>query len=256
VEKRAFKNELYQQFARVGKALSSPHRIELLDLLAQGERTVESLTEELGLTMGNASAHLQVLREARLVEGRKEGLYVHYRLAGDRVVGLLASLRAVAEEQLADVDRLVKTYLGDRAALDAIGFDELRARLRAGSVVLVDVRPAAEFAAGHIAGAISIPHDELEGRLGELPSDKEVVAYCRGPYCVFADQAIAVLKGRRRKARRLEAGFPEWKSAGLPVATAGADRARGGAPRELLPRAGTRARVGEKVGARARKARA
>jgi rhodanese-related sulfurtransferase/DNA-binding transcriptional ArsR family regulator len=217
VKKRQFKEALYQQFARIGKALSSPHRIEMMELLAQGERTVESLTEELGLTMGNVSAHLQVLREARLVDGRKEGLYVHYRLADDVVLGLLGALRRAAEKQFAEVDRLVQSYLGDRADLDAVGFDELRSRLRSGSVVLVDVRPAAEYAAGHIAGAISIPHDELEERLSELPRDKEIVAYCRGPYCVFADQAVKTLRTKRRRAKRLEAGFPEWKDAGLPV---------------------------------------
>lgn len=217
MDKRSFKSALYQQFARIGKALSSPHRIEIMELLAQRERTVESLAEELGLTMGNASAHLQVLKEARLVEGRKEGLYVHYRVADDVVLQLLESLRKTAETRLAEVDRLVESFFGDRRGIDAIGFDELKARLKAGSIILVDVRPAEEFVAGHIAGAISIPHDELEGRLRELPRDQEVVAYCRGPYCVFADQAVVTLKGKRRKARRLEGGFPEWKNAGLAV---------------------------------------
>jgi rhodanese-related sulfurtransferase/DNA-binding transcriptional ArsR family regulator len=217
VDKRSFKNELYQQFARVGKALSSPHRIEMMELLAQRERTVESLADELGQTMGNASAHLQVLREARLVEARKEGLYVHYRVADDVVLELLERVRRVAEARLAEVDRLVRSYLGDRSDMDAIGFDELKARLKADSVILLDVRPAEEYAAGHIAGAVSIPHDQLEDRLREIPKDREVVAYCRGPYCVFADQAVALLKGKRRKARRLVAGFPEWKSAGLRV---------------------------------------
>jgi rhodanese-related sulfurtransferase len=135
------------------------------------------------------------------------------------VLGLLEALRKVAETRLAEVDRLVDSYFGDRTGMDAIGFDELRSRLKAGSVILVDVRPAEEYAAGHIAGAVSIPHDQLEDRLRELPKDKEVVAYCRGPYCVFADQAVAMLKGKRRRASRLEAGFPEWKVAGLPVGT-------------------------------------
>jgi rhodanese-related sulfurtransferase len=207
VDKRSFKNDLYQQFARVGKALSSPHRIEMIELLAQRERTVESLAEELGQTMGNASAHLQVLREARLVDARK-------------------ALRRVAETRLAEVDRLVQSYFGDRSDMDAIGFDELKARLKADAVIVVDVRPAEEYAAGHIAGAISIPHDQLAERMRELPKDKEIVAYCRGPYCVFADEAVAALSGKRRKARRLEAGFPEWKNAGLPVAVAKARKER------------------------------
>jgi rhodanese-related sulfurtransferase/DNA-binding transcriptional ArsR family regulator len=226
VDKRSFKNDLYQQFARVGKALSSPHRIEMIELLAQRERTVESLAEELGQTMGNASAHLQVLREARLVDARKEGLYVHYRLADDVVLQLLEALRRVAETRLAEVDRLVQSYFGDRSDMDAIGFDELKARLKADAVIVVDVRPAEEYAAGHIAGAISIPHDQLAERMRELPKDKEIVAYCRGPYCVFADEAVAALSGKRRKARRLEAGFPEWKNAGLPVAVAKARKER------------------------------
>jgi rhodanese-related sulfurtransferase/DNA-binding transcriptional ArsR family regulator len=217
VDKRAFKSALYEQFARVGKALSSPHRIEVMELLAQRERTVESLADELGLTMGNTSAHLQVLREARLVEGRKEGLFVHYRVADDIVMRLLESLRKTAEGRLAEIDRLVESFLGDRKEMDAIGFDELEARMKAGSVILVDVRPVEEYAAGHIPGAVSIPHDELEDRLRELPRAQEVVAYCRGPYCVFADQAIATLKAKRRKARRLEGGLPEWRNAGLPV---------------------------------------
>ncbi len=217
MDKRAFKDQLYQQFARIGKALASPHRIELLELLSQRERTVESLANELGLTVGNASAHLQALREARLVETRKEAPFVNYRVADDVVLHLLATLRKVAEIRLAEVDRLVESYFGDRANMDAIGFDELKARLRAESVILLDVRPAEEYAAGHIAGAISIPYDDLEDRLREIPRDKEVVAYCRGPYCVFADQAVSALARKRRKARRLDGGFPEWKSAGLPV---------------------------------------
>jgi rhodanese-related sulfurtransferase/DNA-binding transcriptional ArsR family regulator len=218
VDKRSFKSALYQQFARVGKALSSPHRIEMMELLAQRERTVESLADELGLTMGNTSAHLQVLREARLVEARKEGLFVHYRVADGVVLQLLESLRKTADSRLAEVDRLVESFFGDRQDIDAIGFDELKARLKDGSVILVDVRPAEEYAAGHIPGAISIPHDELEGRLRELSREREVVAYCRGPYCVFADEAVATLRDKRRKARRLEGGLPEWRNAGLPVA--------------------------------------
>src|SRR5437762_1224847 len=215
---RAFKSELYGQFARIGKALSSPHRIEILDLLAQAPRTVESLAKELELSMGNASAHLQVLKEARLVDTRKDGLYVEYSLADEGVADLLQAMRGVAERRLAEIDRLVKAYLGERESLESIGFDELAARVRAGSVVLVDVRPQPEYEAGHIAGALSIPSDELERRLKELPRTKEVVAYCRGPYCVFADEAVKTLRANNRKARRLEAGFPEWRAQGRPIA--------------------------------------
>jgi len=211
---RAFKSELYEQLARVGKALASKHRIEILELLTQSARTVESLAAEIGLSMASTSAHLQVLREARLVEGRKDGLHVHYSLADDTIGGLLQSLRGVAERRLAEIDRLVHTYLGERQTLESIGFDELAERVRAGTVVVVDVRPRGEYAAGHIAGAISIPHDEVARRLGELPRGKEVVAYCRGPYCVFADEAVKTLQANRRKALRLEGGFPEWRTAG------------------------------------------
>jgi len=214
---RDFKQQLYEQFARIGKALASAPRIELLDLLSQGERTVEALAHEAGLTIGNASAHLQVLREARLVETRKNGLHVHYRLADDAVASLLLDLRGVAAQRLAEVDRLVDTYLGDRDQLDAVALDELRERIREGTVIVLDVRPAVEFRSGHIAGAVSIPHDELEARLRELPRGKEIVAYCRGPYCVFADQAVTTLRQHRRRARRLREGFPEWRAAGLPV---------------------------------------
>jgi rhodanese-related sulfurtransferase/DNA-binding transcriptional ArsR family regulator len=214
---REFKTHLYAQFARIGKALSSPHRLELLDLLAQGERTVEALANESHLTVGNASAHLQVLREARLVEARKEGLYVHYRLADDAVAALFLGLRTVAERRLAEVEQLARTYLSARQDLDAISLEALQERVRAGTVIVLDVRPSEEFRAGHIAGAVSIPHDELTRRLREIPRDKEIVAYCRGPYCVFADEAVATLRSRRRKARRLAVGFPEWKAAGLPV---------------------------------------
>jgi len=214
---RAFKTELYGQIARVGKALASGHRFEILELLAQSPRTVESLANEMELSMGNASAHLQALKEARLVAHRKDGLYVHYSLADDSVADLLQAMRGVAEQRLAEMDRLVKTYLGERESLESIGFNELASRVRAGDVVVVDVRPRPEYDAGHIAGAISIPHDEVKRRLGELPRNKEVVAYCRGPYCVFADDAVKTLRANKRKALRLDGGLPEWRAAGRAV---------------------------------------
>jgi len=214
---RAFKTELYGQIARVGKALASGHRFEILELLAQSPRTVESLANEMELSMGNASAHLQALKEARLVQSRKDGLYVHYSLADESVADLLQAMRGVAERRLAEMDRLVKTYLGERESLESIGFGELASRVRAGDVVVLDVRPRSEYEAGHIAGAISIPHDEVKRRLGELPRNKEIVAYCRGPYCVFADEAVKTLRANRRKAVRLEGGFPEWRGAGREV---------------------------------------
>jgi rhodanese-related sulfurtransferase/DNA-binding transcriptional ArsR family regulator len=217
VGSRAFKTALYEQLARVGKALASPLRIEILELLTQAPRTVESLAGELALTMANTSAHLQVLKQARLVESKKAGLHVTYRLADDSVAGLVRELRTVAERRLAELERVVRTYLGDRDAMDAVALEELARRLRDDSVIVLDVRPASEYEAGHIEGAVSIPLGELAERMKELPRGKEVVAYCRGPYCVFADEAVATLRQNRRKARRLAEGLPEWRAAGLPV---------------------------------------
>ena len=216
---RAFKDQLFGHFARVGKVLSSPHRIEILELLAQSPRTVESLAKEIGISLANTSSHLQVMKEARLVDSKKEGLFVHYRLADEQVSELLQVLRSLAERRIADIDRLVRTFLSDREELEAVGFDELVSRIEAGNVTVLDVRPSREFEAGHIAGAVSIPHDELEKRLSELPRGKEIVAYCRGPYCVFADEAVSLLRRKNRKARRMTLGFPEWKTAGLPVSS-------------------------------------
>jgi len=214
---RAFKDRLYGQFARVGKALANPHRLELLELLAQGERTVDDLAGEVGMSMANASQHLQALREAGLVDNRKEGLFVHYRLADESVFELSKAIRTVAERRLAELDRIVRDHFGDRSDPEPVAMDDLLARARSGKVVILDTRPAREFAAGHIAGAVSVPVDDLKRRLAELPKTKEFVAYCRGPYCVYADRAVELLRASGRRARRLVAGFPEWKAAGLPV---------------------------------------
>jgi rhodanese-related sulfurtransferase len=215
--RRDFKEALYEQFGRIGKALANPHRLELIDLLEQGERAVEALAHEAGMSIASTSQHLQALREARLVEVRREGLYAYYRLAIPEVSSVARGIRSLAEQRLAEVDRLVATYLSDRKRLDAVSREELLARVRAGEVLVVDVRPPEEYRAGHIQGALSIPIGELEHRLAELPRGREVVAYCRGPYCVYADEALALLRARGRKARRLEEGFPEWRAAGLPV---------------------------------------
>ena len=214
---RDFKNRLYGQFARIGKALSSPHRLEILELLAQGERSVDSLAGEMGLSLANTSQHLQALRHAALVESRKEGLFVHYRLVNASVYDLCRAIRSVAEQQLAELDRLVRDHFGGRSAAEAVPMEELMKRARSRDVVILDTRPVNEYAAGHIAGAISVPVDDLQRRLRQLPKDKEYVAYCRGPYCVYADRAVEVLRGKGRRARRLLEGFPEWKAAGLPV---------------------------------------
>ena len=214
---REFKDRLYGQFARIGKALSSPHRLEILELLAQGERTVDSLATEVGLSLANTSQHLQALRQAALVESRKDGLFVSYRLSDLTVFGLCATIRTVAEHQLADLDRLVREHFGERSDAEAVEMNELLKRARSKRVVVLDTRPPSEYAAGHIAGAMSVPVDDLQRRLRHLPKDKEYVAYCRGPYCVYADRAVEILRSNGRQARRLREGFPEWRAAGLPV---------------------------------------
>jgi rhodanese-related sulfurtransferase/DNA-binding transcriptional ArsR family regulator len=216
---RQFKDRLYGQFARIGKALSSPHRLEILELLAQGERTVDSLATEIGLSLANTSQHLQALRQAALVDSRKDGLFVYYRLAGAEVFELSKVLRTVAEARLAELERLVREHFGDRADAEAVPMTELLRRARSHQVVILDTRPASEYIAGHIAGAISVPVDELQRRLQQLTKGKEYVAYCRGPYCVYADRAVELLRAKGRRARRLLDGFPEWRAAGLPVAS-------------------------------------
>jgi rhodanese-related sulfurtransferase/DNA-binding transcriptional ArsR family regulator len=216
---REFKDRLYGQFARIGKALSSPHRLEILELLAQSERTVDSLATEIGLSLANASQHLQALRQAALVDSRKDGLFVYYRLAGPEVFELSKVLRTVAEGRLAEFERLVREHFGDRVDAEAVPMAELLKRARSKQVVILDTRPASEYVAGHIPGAISVPADELKQRLQQLTKGREYVAYCRGPYCVYADRAVELLRAHGRRARRLLDGFPEWRAAGLPVAS-------------------------------------
>jgi rhodanese-related sulfurtransferase len=215
---RAAKTALFDEFARVGKALASGRRIELLDVLANGERTVEVLAGEVGLSVANTSQHLQILRQAGLVGSRREGTSVHYRLAAPEVFELWRTLRTLAASRLAEVERLAAAYLGDRDELEPVSRAELTRRLQdGGDLVVLDVRPAAEHAAGHLPGAVSIPVDELRRRLAELPADREIVAYCRGPYCAFAHDAVALLRDEGFAARRLEDGLPEWRAAGLAV---------------------------------------
>src|SRR5205823_1827365 len=208
-DKRAFKNQLYEQFARIGKALSSAHRLELLEVLAQGEHSVEVLAQETGMPVANASQHLQVLRAAQLVEVRREGVYIYYRLADEQVFTLWQAMRQVGEARIAEIDRIVDIYLHDRSLLQPIGAHELLQRLVDDNIILLDVRPVEEYAAGHLPEALSIPVAELEARLQELPSDKEIVAYCRGPYCVFADEAVVLLHAIGYSSRRLEVGVPD-----------------------------------------------
>ncbi|MGH8635638.1 MAG: ArsR/SmtB family transcription factor [Burkholderiales bacterium] len=211
------KREIFEQLARIGTAISSALRIEYLELLAQTERSVEQLAALTGSTVANTSQHLQKLRQAGLIAARKEGLYVFYRLAGDEVVDLLASLGRVGESRSAEIDRIVRLYLSQKDDLEPVPAKELLERARKGLVTVLDVRPPEEFAASHLPGAINIPVRELEKRLRELPKGKEVVAYCRGPYCLMSYDAVALLRKKGLRARRLEAGLPEWRLAGLPL---------------------------------------
>jgi rhodanese-related sulfurtransferase len=215
---RAAKTALFDEFARAGKALASGRRIELLDVLANGERTVEALAREVGLSVANASQHLQILRQAGLVTGRRQGTSIFYRLAAPEVFQLWQALRTLAASQLAEVERLAAAYLGDRDELEPVTRRELTRRLDEGDdLVVLDVRPTAEHATGHLPGAVSIPVGELRRRLAELPRDREIVAYCRGPYCAFAHEAVTLLREEGFSARRLEDGLPEWRAAGLAV---------------------------------------
>lgn len=211
------KNRLYAEFARVGKALASPARIEMLDLLAQAEKTVEALADACGLSIKNASAHLRVLRATQLVETRRDGTYIYYRLADDAVIALVRQMQALAQTRLAEADRAARAYLGDRNGLQPVSVKELRERLKSGDAIVLDVRPADEYQAGHLPGAVSIPLRELKKRLRELPPSHEVVAYCRGPYCVYAAQAVEILERAGFTARRSEVGVPDWKMLGHKV---------------------------------------
>jgi rhodanese-related sulfurtransferase/DNA-binding transcriptional ArsR family regulator len=211
------KRVLFAQFAAVAKTLGHAHRLELLEQLAQGERSVDILAQRTGLSIANASQHLQQLRRAGLVATKRDGKFVYYRLADDGVLDLLAALRRIAERNIAEVERVVRSYFDKRDDLEAVSRGELLQRSRAGAVTILDVRPEDEFALGHLPGALNIPLRELEARLGEIEPEQEVVAYCRGPYCVLSYEAVALLRTRGFKARRLEDGLPEWRAAGLPV---------------------------------------
>jgi DNA-binding transcriptional ArsR family regulator len=228
---RTQKNALFDTFARMGKALSSGRRLEMLELLSQGERSVEQLAEAASLSVANASQHLQVLLTAGMVKRRRDVNRVLYRLAGDEVLGVWLALREAAAAQLGDVERAARDYLGDE--VECIGREELRSRVSKGDVVVIDVRPRVEFEAGHIQRARSIPIDELERRMAELPDAVEVVAYCRGPYCLYAHDAVRTLTAAGRRARRLEEGWPEWRLAtALRAGEGGAGPSGRGAPRQ------------------------
>ncbi len=211
------KHQLFEQFAIVAKALGHVHRLDLLDYLAQGERGVDGLARATGLSVANASQHLQNLRRAGLITSQKRGLQVFYRLAGEDVVGLLAALRHTTERHVAEVDRIVAGYFNERDSLEPVSRAELLERSQDGLVTVLDVRPTEEFQAGHIPGAVNLPLKDLENHLKDLPKDQEIIAYCRGPYCVLSFEAVAALRKKGYAARRLEDGYPEWRASGLPT---------------------------------------
>ncbi len=213
------RSDLHEQFARIGKAVASPRRIELLELLCQGERPVDALARATGMSVTNVSQHLQALKAARLVEARRDGTRIHYRAADEHVCRFTSELGAVARARLVEVERIAQEYFEGGETLEPIAREELLRRIARRDAVVIDVRPEDEYRSGHIRGAISIPLDDLARRLRELPKTKLIVAYCRGPYCVLAPQALALLRARGFRARRLEDGLPEWRAAGLPIAS-------------------------------------
>ena len=214
---------LFAQFANIAKTLGHTHRLDLLEHVAQGERSVETLAQRAGLSIANASQHLQQLRRSGLVTTRRDGKFIYYRLADNSVLDLLAALHQIAERNVAEVERILRSYFYDRDSLEPISRQELQQRLRKGSVTVLDVRPEDEFALGHVPGALSIPLGVLKKRLSALDPSKEIVAYCRGPYCVLSFEAVALLRERGFSVRRLEDGLPEWRAAGLPVVTGAGD---------------------------------
>ena len=218
---RRFKDAIYEQLARIGKASAAPKRLELLDLLCQGPRTVEALAKESAVSVANASQHLQVLRAARLVEAEKKGLYVEYRLADDQVGRFFVALRGLAQARLTEIESVRRAFLAKRESMEPVQADELLRRVRAGEVTVIDVRPSSEYRAGHIAGALSVPLSSLETRLEALPKDREIVAYCRGPYCVMALEAVELLRKTGFCAERMEQGVVDWRARGWRVEVGG-----------------------------------
>lgn len=214
---RRFKTAIYEQFARIGKAIANPSRLELLDLLCQGPRTVETLAKEAGLGLTNTSQQLKTLREARLVEAEKSGLFVTYRLADEQVCEFFRTLRSLAENRLAEIGDITRRFMETRKDLEPVDREQLLAKVRDGAAMVLDVRPPEEYRAGHLPGALSVPLKDLERRLSELPHDREIVAYCRGPYCVLAIEAVEILRSRGFAAFRLEDGVSDWQARGFPV---------------------------------------
>lgn len=217
MKSREFKDLVYEQFARIAKSFAAPKRLELIDVLGQGERDVESLSKQVAMTIANTSRHLQILKQARLVESRREGVRIFYRLAGADVLRCWINLRELAEKRSVEIKEIARMFFEERDALEPVTKDDLLRRIQDDEVIVIDVRPVEEYRAGHIAGALSIPVSELAERLHELPPNREIVAYCRGPYCVMSAEAMAILRNGGFRALRLKEGLPEWKEAGLPV---------------------------------------
>ena len=211
MDHRAFKSQVNGQFARIAKAIANPHRLEIVDVLAQGERSVEHLAKEAELSIANASQHLQVLKQSQLVQIKRKGNFILYSLAGDNVYKAWTDLRQIGMESLAEVEKIVKDFRTKKSSLEPVRIDELLSKMESSNIILLDVRPEQEFKAGHIPDAINIPIDQLAKRIGELKKTKQYVAYCRGPFCVFADDAVQLLKQKGFKAKRLEEGYPDWK---------------------------------------------
>ncbi len=217
MKSREFKDLIFQQFANIATAFSSPKRLEIIDLLIQGEKDVDTLTKQISANFANTSRHLQILKNARLVDTRREGVRIFYRISDDRVFNCWKSLQLLAENHAAELKNVLKEFLEEQTAVKALSKEELLTRLQLNDVIVIDVRPEEEYKNGHIEGSVSIPLVELKDRLDEIPKDREVVAYCRGPYCVLAPEAVSLLKRKGYNAVRLEEGLPEWKAAGLPV---------------------------------------
>jgi DNA-binding transcriptional ArsR family regulator/rhodanese-related sulfurtransferase len=217
MDPREFKDKVYGELARVSKSLANPHRLEIVDFLAQGPASVEHIARQTNLSIANASQHLQILKQARVVDIEKKSTYVFYRLSDDKVYDFWKSLLDIGISRIAEVEKLIHDFRHSRKALESITCAELLEKAKDGGILIVDVRPADEYNAGHIANALSVPYEQLMQKLKDLPSDLEIIAYCRGPLCVMADEAVHLLKQKGFKARRLHEGFPEWKSLGLPV---------------------------------------
>lgn len=217
MEKREFKDRVFGELSKITNALGNPRRLEVIDLLAQGEKTVEKISSATGMSIANASQHLQILKRATLVDTRRDGNFIFYKISDEKVVLIWSLIRELGTQRIADIDKVVKDFRTSRNVFESVTIEQLVTRMEEGSITLIDVRPQEEFTSGHIKGALSIPIESLKKSMKRFPQDKEIIAYCRGAFCVFADEAVEFLKKNKFKATRLEEGFPEWKLKGLPI---------------------------------------